>query len=94
MSSGSFSIVADAISRHDQEMATPNPTAAWALFTSDPIDFITMFVLVIGAVATFTWWLRGFLHKERIALSSERLESAQEDVRRLEQRLVLAVTCH
>jgi hypothetical protein len=68
-------------------MATIDPIKAWALFMSDPGDFIVMFAAVIVAVAVFTWWFRGFIHNERMALSVERAEKAREDAKELAQKL-------
>jgi len=35
-----------------------DPDGAWALFMSDPLDFIAMFVGVALTVWGFAWWLR------------------------------------
>jgi predicted Zn-dependent protease len=71
-------------------MTSPDPNKAWALFMSDPADFIAMFAAVAVAVAAFTWWLRHFIGKERIAtleerlkLSKEKYDTSTEDIQRL-----------
>jgi hypothetical protein len=53
-------------------MTSPDLGRAWALFMSDPTDFVAMFATVIVAVAVLTWWLRHFIGKERIATLEER----------------------
>jgi len=45
---------------------------------SDPADFIAMFAIVIASVFWFTWWLRNFVGKERIAALQERLRLAKD----------------
>jgi cell division protein FtsB len=45
---------------------------------SDPVSFISLFAIVIVAVAGFTWWLRHFIGKERIAALEERLRLAKD----------------
>ena len=57
---------------------SPDPYKAWALFTSDPPDFIVMFGVVIVAVAVFVWWFRGYLAKEHITTMAARLELAHD----------------
>ena len=57
---------------HHIKMAALDLNRAWALFMSDPAYFVAIFVIVAGAVATFTWWLRHFIGKERIATLKER----------------------
>jgi hypothetical protein len=47
---------------------------AWALFMSDPVDFILMFVIVAGAVGGSAWWLRSFIAEERIATGEATLK--------------------
>ena len=56
-----------------------DPQKAWALFMSDPPDFLVMFFIVIVAVAGFVWWLRGFLVKEKIATNDQRMRLAREE---------------
>jgi hypothetical protein len=68
-------------------MAIVDPNRAWALFMSDPIDFILMFAVVIAAVAFFVWWFRGFIHKERMALSNDRVQKAQGEVEQISKKL-------
>lgn len=51
-----------------------DPTKAWALFMSDPVNFL----LIMAIVASAAWFIRGFMGKERIAALKERLELASE----------------
>ena len=68
-------------------MTSPDPNNAWALFMSDPTDFIAMFAALAVAVAGFTWYLRDFIGKERIATLKD---TGQERIAILEERLRLA----
>jgi len=68
-------------------MAAIDPNKAWALFMSDPADFILMFAATIGAVAWFVWWFRGFIHKERMLLSDDRVEKAQAEAKQISEKL-------
>jgi hypothetical protein len=58
-------------------MALPDPNKVWALFMSDPLDFILMFAAVIVVVAGFSWWLRGHIIKERLAAKDEQINLAK-----------------
>jgi ABC-type antimicrobial peptide transport system permease subunit len=44
-------------------MAAPDLNRAWALFMSDPTDFISMFAAVVVVVALFT--VAAPFHRER-----------------------------
>src|SRR5262245_25147977 len=59
-------------------MTSPDLGRAWALFVSDPADFIAMFAIVIASVFGFTWWLRNFVGKERKAALEKRLQIAKD----------------
>jgi hypothetical protein len=59
-------------------MTSPDPDRAWALFMSDPADFIAMFAVVAGTAFGCAWWLRHFIGKERIATLEERLKFAKD----------------
>jgi hypothetical protein len=48
---------------------------------SDPAYFVAIFAIVIVAVAGFTWWLRHFIGKERIASLKERIATLEERLR-------------
>ena len=60
-------------------MTSPDPNSAWALFMSDPVTFISVVAVVAFAVAGFTWWLRHFIGKERVAILEERLKLAKDN---------------
>jgi hypothetical protein len=68
-------------------MAAIDPNTAWALFMSDPLDFVLMFAGVIVAVAWFVWWFRGYLDKERIATAEARLELARDEQKPLTRQI-------
>jgi hypothetical protein len=57
----------------------PDWNKLWALFMSDPVDFLAFFGVAIVAVAIFAWWLRGHIGKERIAALEERLRLAGDN---------------
>ena len=57
---------------------------------SDPPDFILMFVPVIGAVAWFTWWLRGHIGKEHLATKEALVELARSQRDDLNDKLTEA----
>jgi hypothetical protein len=66
-------------------MTSPDPNRIWALFMSDPVTFISVVVAVAFAVFWFTWFVRHFMGKERIAILEER-----ERIAISEERLRLA----
>jgi hypothetical protein len=59
-------------------MALLDPNRAWALFMSDPADFIAMFAAVAVPAFGCAWWLRHFIGKERISTLEERLRFAKD----------------
>jgi hypothetical protein len=68
-----------------RDMVLPDPNKAWALFMSDPVDFILMFAAVVAGVAIFTWFVRGHIDKERIATLEERRKLAVDQQQVTEQ---------
>jgi hypothetical protein len=68
-------------------MKSPDPAAIWALFQSDPPNFILMFVAVIVFFGGGAWWLRGFIHKEKEKTFDHRLKLAQENQQSLTSKL-------
>jgi hypothetical protein len=63
---------------------------AWALFTSDPVTFITIFAIVVAGVAGFVWRFRGHIDKERLDARDERLQLASEKEKVLSEKLETA----
>jgi len=55
---------------------------AWALFMSDPVDFILMFVIVAGAA----WALRSFIGKERVDTLKERVASLEDHLKFIREK--------
>jgi len=51
------------------------------------------FLVALGAVIVFVgggWWLRGFIHKDRIALSGDNLKRTRVEARELGRKLIEA----
>jgi hypothetical protein len=69
-------------------MAMLDPNKAWSLFMSDPADFLIVGAFIFG----IAWWLRGFIHKERLLLSNDKVEKAQREAADIGQKLIVAET--
>jgi hypothetical protein len=66
----------------------------WALIVSDPVDTIWAIAIVIGlrlaimgALAAFSWWYRGFLDKNKIAAVEAQLRLANDKEKALREEL-------
>jgi hypothetical protein len=77
-----FSTVADLLFLAWHHLKMVDPHKAWALFMSDPVDFIVMF----AAVAVASWALCSFIRKERVDTLKERVASLEDHLKFIREK--------